>query len=38
LELPGEIKLDAEGWLCERRLGKARKGAPTLALFRPISG
>jgi 16S rRNA (guanine966-N2)-methyltransferase len=36
-ELPGEVELDAEGWQCERRLGKARKGAPTLALFRPTS-
>jgi hypothetical protein len=37
LELPGEVELDAKGWKCERRLGKVRKGAPTLALFRPTS-
>jgi 16S rRNA (guanine966-N2)-methyltransferase len=35
LELPGEVELEAKGWECKRRLGKARKGAPTLALFRP---
>ncbi|MBU63572.1 MAG: methyltransferase [Opitutae bacterium] len=37
VELPGEVELDAEGWQCERRLGKARKGAPNLAFFRPTS-
>lgn len=37
LELPEGIELSPDGWHCERRLGKGRKGAPTLALFRPTS-
>ena len=34
LELPGEVQLEPEGWRLERRLGKARKGSPSHALYR----
>ncbi len=34
LELPGEMELAPEGWILERRLGKARRGSPTHSLFR----
>ncbi|MFP6901576.1 MAG: RsmD family RNA methyltransferase [Opitutales bacterium] len=34
LELPSEAQFDPKGWCLEKRLGKARRGSPTHALFR----